>query len=745
MSLEAKSIKRHKNGDDNSYSQLRKEAISLNQQLSSHNWTDYNVHDPGITIVEQVCYALTDLLHRIDTPVEDFFTSEDNSMLLNEVGLFKPREILPMPPVTIEDYEKLIFDSIEEVNNVWVAKVDNSWDEGTKLYTNLNCLYAIKISLSSYKKEGLEKKKSRVIKKVKELYYANRNLCEDLYTVEVIEPIEIRLEAQIQIQLDQSPAAIIAKAYQRLNEEFSSSMEQKSFIESITEDKIGVEEIYSGPLLSNGYINNNNVGLSRYPSEHLIVSILMGVEGIHDVDKIKITYPDHNVVNTPIVYTFPIEISKEGIEPKPGISALSGNRNIPLTVAQVKKEFLKLQNNSFNSADSPKNLEQLFPMPQGMYQQFSEYSPIEDSFPLMYGLGEYGSTQVVEGALSGVHNINKSTEVLNKEVAQQKRKQEAKSTIMQMKGYLLLFDQILYNACHDLGNLKSLFTIGNCNSYTYSSKAMINSVNPGIESIYTASVTEINDMFSAAMAKLDENFDRKSALLDFILSLYGLRFTQRRLKAFTIKHHQEDYKKVLLQLKIIFTLHIPEITTRRFLGINYAKTQRLLDASRNHITGMQKIAALKLGFMKMFDETYAHKCDAHLFQEGYFYVVEHILLRRIKSPNKPHKNVSYTEAGVDFYNCQISIVLPAFISRLKDEAFQDFVEEIVLESCPAHIHPNLKWLCENDFKTFENQYEQFLAYKAKVANGLEEYSVDVSDKIIENVNVLSKNLTFLLR
>ncbi len=45
---------------------LRQEGIEHIQRLAGHRWTDYNHHEPGITILEQLCYALTDLAYRND-------------------------------------------------------------------------------------------------------------------------------------------------------------------------------------------------------------------------------------------------------------------------------------------------------------------------------------------------------------------------------------------------------------------------------------------------------------------------------------------------------------------------------------------------------------------------------------------------------------------------------------------------------------------------------------------------------
>ena len=91
---EALSIKRRKSGQsDVSFDSLRSEAIKLIQQLSGKVWTDYNLHDPGITILEQLLYAITDLIYRTEFAIEDYLASEDGSIDLEAQGLHGPAEI----------------------------------------------------------------------------------------------------------------------------------------------------------------------------------------------------------------------------------------------------------------------------------------------------------------------------------------------------------------------------------------------------------------------------------------------------------------------------------------------------------------------------------------------------------------------------------------------------------------------------------------------------------------------------
>ena len=61
---------------------LRSEGIAAIEAMASTTWTDYNHHDPGITILEQLCYALTDYSYRADYPLPDLLSEAETVDLL---------------------------------------------------------------------------------------------------------------------------------------------------------------------------------------------------------------------------------------------------------------------------------------------------------------------------------------------------------------------------------------------------------------------------------------------------------------------------------------------------------------------------------------------------------------------------------------------------------------------------------------------------------------------------------------
>jgi len=99
---------------------LRKEAIGKVQDLCGEIWTDYNLHDPGVTILEQLCYGLTDLSYRTGFEIQDYLAGEMNVIDYEKQALFSPEEILPSSPVTEIDYQKILYDAISEIDYIWL-------------------------------------------------------------------------------------------------------------------------------------------------------------------------------------------------------------------------------------------------------------------------------------------------------------------------------------------------------------------------------------------------------------------------------------------------------------------------------------------------------------------------------------------------------------------------------------------------------------------------------------------------
>lgn len=96
---------------------LREEGIKLLEQLTGLVWTDFNSHDPGITILEALCYALTELSLKANMNIEDLITRVTGNL---DEDLFPLQEALPGAPRTFEDYRKYLIDH-PLVKNAWIG------------------------------------------------------------------------------------------------------------------------------------------------------------------------------------------------------------------------------------------------------------------------------------------------------------------------------------------------------------------------------------------------------------------------------------------------------------------------------------------------------------------------------------------------------------------------------------------------------------------------------------------------
>ena len=106
-------------GDDLDYTFLRQKGQEYIEKLAGNIWTDYNSHDPGITILEMLSYAITDLGARMELPPENLLAPENETGTEFHKQFFKASQILPSQPVTEADYRKLFID-IDGVKNCWL-------------------------------------------------------------------------------------------------------------------------------------------------------------------------------------------------------------------------------------------------------------------------------------------------------------------------------------------------------------------------------------------------------------------------------------------------------------------------------------------------------------------------------------------------------------------------------------------------------------------------------------------------
>ncbi|MBP6624032.1 MAG: hypothetical protein KA198_02605, partial [Chitinophagaceae bacterium] len=113
-------------GQTEDFNYIREKALEYIRQLSAETWTDHNLHDPGITILEAIAYALTDIGFRMNLKMPDLMTDQQGNFINN--AFYLPDQIFPTRAVTLNDFRKLIID-IPSVRNAWFKPITKKVEE----------------------------------------------------------------------------------------------------------------------------------------------------------------------------------------------------------------------------------------------------------------------------------------------------------------------------------------------------------------------------------------------------------------------------------------------------------------------------------------------------------------------------------------------------------------------------------------------------------------------------------------
>ena len=441
------------------FEQLRTAGIEYLGKLSGKIWTDHNVHDPGITILEVLCYALMDLGYRSNLPAADIFSS-DPAAAAAEDNFFTPAQILTCNPLTILDYRKMLID-IEGVKNAWLevatdqtdfckAQID-PFNRGAvnDCAEYLNGLYHVyieperNVEVDFDTPEQADAYLAELNQRVKSALLGSRNLCEDFVDISMLCKLQIGVCADMELDSN----ADVEKTYISIAEElraFLSPAPRFYTLQQLLDKDRPIEEIYAGRpydvARSHGFIDTEELmGLNLKKEIHLsdVYQVILQVEGVQSVNNLGLRNCKGKNMAMQSGWKFGLP---ENYVPdfSMACSGFKFNRNgLPVELETKKYEGLLNLNFSQNNKTLYTGPSAFLDheIPKGIYHKdLDEYFLLQNDFPKVYG--------IAEGGLS-----------LN---ASKLRKAQA----LQLKGYLLFFDELLSGYLTQLKNIRSLFRMG---------------------------------------------------------------------------------------------------------------------------------------------------------------------------------------------------------------------------------------------------------------------------------------------
>ena len=186
--------------EDALYTRLQQQTLAEVQRMSGKVWTDYNAHDPGVTLADIANYALAELDYKLGFGVADSLTEAGKPFDAARFGLFPPVDVYTTSPVTEDDYRRMLLASVPGLENA-----DVHCDPETGAYT-------VRILLSPFEEGSGED----TVRQVEEAFHSRRNLCERLDKVEIIRPDTLDFEAELEIEPGEDATEVLARIYGRI-------------------------------------------------------------------------------------------------------------------------------------------------------------------------------------------------------------------------------------------------------------------------------------------------------------------------------------------------------------------------------------------------------------------------------------------------------------------------------------------------------------------------------------------------
>lgn len=584
--------KKVETGNDLDYSFLRAQGQEYIEQLSGNLWTDYNTHDPGVTMLELLSYAITDLGNRINLPIENILEPGEGEAPVKD-QFYSATQILPSKPVAENDYRKLFID-IDGVKNCWLKPFEKTIyvdykgadkEDNDKLsYTpfnlggqeddkfNLKGLYSLIVDLE---KDIIL---ADVEDEVRTVYNQNRNLCEDLVDIKEVTTHPIAVCAKIEVEPEADEEKINAEVVLAIERYFSPNIRFYS-LKQMYDNGYKTDEIFDGPLLKSGFIDSSELEKAKLRKEVRlsdIMRLIMNIEGVKVITEISIS-DCINAENTNDEWLICVEDSK-----KPTLchitefSYYKGVLPLNINKAKVKQHRQKL------IADEEKLFAQAAvgmepEIPKGIFLTPGETTTIQNDLPDTYGTGLVG--------------------------APAKASDQRKAQIKQLKAYLLFFDQIFATYFKHLEKVKEQLSVNNEfitetkePKKTYFTQA-VNDLK-GIGELVADYPFEDDVLLSEKLLPgynddddLDNKVKRNNVLLDHLIARFAERFSEY---SFLMKELYGNFSdRAIIATKESFLKDYPVISCERGLASNYKLEKQVWDTG--NVSGFQRRIARLAG------------------------------------------------------------------------------------------------------------------------------------------------------
>lgn len=382
-----------------------------------------------------------------------------------------------------------------------------------------------------------------VMEKARLALNAHRNLAEDYCSIKAVAVEDIGICADMDVTPDAEIEAVLAEAYYRIDQYLGPDIKFYS-LKELLDLGVPVEEIFEGPALDNGFIDNEQLestNLRQFIYASDIINLLMDIPGVVALRNFTITKYNsegEQVDNQPWVMPVSfqhqprlyLEASKMLVF-KNGLPFLPELTELNDTIQVIKGQHAQPQYPV---------MENDLPVPTGKYYDLGSYFPVQYALPLTYGVGFHGLPATASA--------------------------QRQAQALQLKGYLMVFEQLLINYLQQLAHVKELFAIDPAVKQTYFSALPNDGEIAMVSQLY-------NGLNAGLLQELSEDqttfLDRRNRLLDHLMARFAENFNAYALMLYSYSDSKAHADEKLINDKISFLKDLPFMGANRARAINY--------------------------------------------------------------------------------------------------------------------------------------------------------------------------------
>jgi hypothetical protein len=418
------------------FKELKDSGLAFIRSHSGYEWTNLNASDPGVTILDQLCYALSELGYCNDFAVKDILTGQDGTLAVKN-QFYLPQDILTTSAVTTTDYIKYLVDTVSYIDNAVILQATETIGGKTilvprtykpYLYINTPLIDINKICWAAF--VSLNK---------------SRNLNELFEIPLPLEAKNVYIHGSIEIQNKWNLADILKDIATAVSTYIFPKIIPEGYT-ALTENGTKTNDIFNGPSLQNGWIPQEELTTKKDTiTIYEVQSVLETVSGVQSVSNLQFVTPtpiSDTITSTPeqLIFVDVLTSFSRGLLTvtcnNQDLSAgLTNTVSIALAAPALAYEPTILYNSSVDTQVT---------LPVGNYRDINCYYSIQNTFPAIYEVGP--------------HSLSSNS--AEYQVAQTR----------QLAGYLTLFDQVLANQFSQLANVDKLFSFQNYSTGTPSDR-----------------------------------------------------------------------------------------------------------------------------------------------------------------------------------------------------------------------------------------------------------------------------------